>query len=1085
MRYKVIIFFFLFLVFNTSFGQSPGPMIATGVAPLDEVEQYLLPKQNNALLLEEEMARRAEGLAPHFAKAIELSISPSTHGNWEWTTDFGWVWRLRIRSAGAYSLNLGFSSYLMPSGGKLLLYDIAKEEVLGPFTPSDNEAHEQLWTPIINGEEIVLELQIPAGARPLLQLQLATVGHDFAGFHQTVVGNCHLDVICGSENGWEIIDPYRDAIQSVAVYGLGGETFCTGFLINNTQSDCRPYFITASHCGITPSNAASVVVYWNYQNSFCREPGTASNGSAGNGQLNLFNTGATYRAGYSITDFTLVELDDPVLPEANAYFAGWSRSATPPRDTAVLVHHPDGLEKRISLFFGDTYPGEWGSGNSEVTGGNHIIVPDWTFGSSEAGSSGAPLFNKAGQVSGQLHGGAAQCGNNQYDSFGAFRASWFGGNTASTSLRYWLDPYNDNPTALDGRWADACQPSISIEANTWNTCAPGALTFQLDLTSGFSGPVYLSVLGLPGTIQASFSSNPATPGGQSTLTLNINANVLPGNYDFQVIGYNGNNSAYVSASISINGGLAQQPVLQTPGNTQVGLPLSPSFAWLPISGATHYEVQISKDISFINLEENISTASINLQNIVLEELECYYWRVRGQGSCGAGPWSEIRMFHTAVAYCNFSAASTQIVPISESGITQVVSEIVVNTTGFVAGLSVTDLDISHTFIGDLSAYLISPSGTVVDLFHRPGVPGDYFGCFGHDVFLDFSDDAANHYQVFENTCNFWTTPAIEGHFKPMESLVDFTGEPVQGIWKLVVTDHWDGDGGSINGWKLDFCLSPASLPQLFYENSQIDACQNETLEFDIYVGAGFNNLVFLSAGNLPPGSQLVYSQLPALPGDQIQVSIQNLVNPGNYNFFLFAVDGSNASTANMSLTVQEAVTAPSLLTPEDNTPVLDDVLNLNWSYIASADTFTIEVATDPWFDTIAIKAKTADDYYVVQDVLPGGEYYWRVTASNRCGSAISAVYRFFVEGSATGAVQQVSDRGLLVFPNPAQDVLRLQPSLTETPFLWRLFNADGQLLLQGEAQGTTSVKVGHLPKGTYWIQVVQGNQVFSEKVILI
>lgn len=1085
MGYRVILFLFLFLIVKTSFGQSPHSMIATGVAPLEQVERYVLPKQDNAILLEAEMERRAAGLAPHFAKAVELSISPATHGNWEWTTNFGWVWRLRIRSAGAYSLNLGFASYQMPAGGKLLLYDPAQEDVLGPFTPSDNEAHDQLWTPILRGEELVLEVQIPAAARPLLQLHLTTVGHDFVGFHQVVVGNCHLDVICGSENGWDIIDPYRDAIQSVAVYGLGGETFCTGFLINNTQNDCRPYFITANHCGITPSNAASVVVYWNYQNSFCREPGSAASGNPGNGQLNLTNTGAIYRAGYSATDFTLVELDDPVLPAANAYFAGWSRSATPPQDTAVLVHHPDGLEKRISFFFGDTYPGEWGSGNSQVPAGNHIIVPDWNIGSSESGSSGAPLFNKAGQITGQLHGGGAQCGNNQYDSFGAFRASWFGGNTASTSLRYWLDPYDNNPTTLDGHWAIECQPSIVMEADTWTTCAPGQLVFELDITAGFSGQVYLIASGLPSGIQASFSSNPVQAGAQSILTLSVNAGVSPGNYSFEVLAYNGGASAYVNASISVNSGMSQAPSLQTPGNTQVGLPLTPSFSWLPIVGATHYEVQISKEMSFEHLLENISTTSNSVHNVVLEEMQCHYWRVRGLGSCGAGPWSEIRVFHTAVAYCNFLASTNQIVSISESGITQVVSEIAVGQAGFVADIALTNLDISHTYVGDLSAYLVSPSGTIVDLFHRPGVPGDYFGCFGYDLSLDFSDEAPHDYQVFENTCDFWTIPAISGHFKPMEALENFIGEPVQGTWRLVVTDHWDGDGGSINGWNLDFCLSPASLPQLFYESNHFDACQNETLEFDVYIGAGFDNPVFLSAGNLPPGSQLSYSQIPALPGDLIQVSIQNLSNPGDYNFFLYAADGPNTATANMNLAVEEMVTAPVLLTPEDNTPVLDDVLNLNWAYMASADTFIIELATDPSFDNFVVKAKTTDDYYIVQDFLAGGPYFWRVTALNRCGAATSMVYSFFMEGSSTGAHTTDIPQPLLVFPNPTQDVLYIQPSHMEIPFRWRFFNTDGQLLLQGEVQGATSVKLGHLPKGAYWMQVVQGEELFSHKVILL
>ena len=44
---------------------------------------------------------------------------------------------------------------------------------------------------------------------------------------------------------------------------------------NNTARDKRPYFVTAAHCGISTANAASLVVYWNYQNSTCRTYATS------------------------------------------------------------------------------------------------------------------------------------------------------------------------------------------------------------------------------------------------------------------------------------------------------------------------------------------------------------------------------------------------------------------------------------------------------------------------------------------------------------------------------------------------------------------------------------------------------------------------------------------------------------------------------------------------------------------------------------------------------------------------------------------------------------------------------------------
>jgi hypothetical protein len=131
---------------------------------------------------------------------------------------------------------------------------------------------------------------------------------------------------------------------------VGGIDFCSGTLINNARNDCTPYFLTAEHCSITTNNQSSVVVYWNYQNSTCREPGSNASGGIGNGLRNQFNSGAVIRADLQDSDFSLLELDDPIDPAFDLYFAGWSREFELP-DSSVCIHHPGVEEKRISFDF--------------------------------------------------------------------------------------------------------------------------------------------------------------------------------------------------------------------------------------------------------------------------------------------------------------------------------------------------------------------------------------------------------------------------------------------------------------------------------------------------------------------------------------------------------------------------------------------------------------------------------------------------------------------------------------------------------------------------------------------------------------
>ena len=189
--------------------QYPGNGIAPTRIPLLQIEKIVLEPLDNEALLQAELQSRAPGRAPHYAKPVGVDITPQTHGHWEELQDGVEVWRLRINSSGARSLNFGFLEYYMPPGGRLLVYEPGQSQVLGPFTPADNETHYQLWTPILAGDEAILEVQLPARQRKALRLRLATVNHDFLGFLEVLSGACNLDVICSASDNWPIVEPYR------------------------------------------------------------------------------------------------------------------------------------------------------------------------------------------------------------------------------------------------------------------------------------------------------------------------------------------------------------------------------------------------------------------------------------------------------------------------------------------------------------------------------------------------------------------------------------------------------------------------------------------------------------------------------------------------------------------------------------------------------------------------------------------------------------------------------------------------------------------------------------------------------------
>lgn len=386
---------------------------------------------------------RREAPGPYrFAEALTTNYTTQNSGTWTTMPDGSRLWRIRIFSENALNLNLAFTRFDLPEGAKVWLYNAAGDYVEGPYTAANRNDQGQLWTPIVPGNEVVVELYVPPGASPEPNLEIGRVNYgyrDITGMTKSggdKSGDCNIDVVCPAGNAW------RDQIRSVARYSIGGTGFCTGQLVNNTDLDFTPYFLSAFHCGVDATNAGTCVFYWNFESPHC--------GDHGGGSLADNQVGALYRAGWASSDFLLIELQNDPDPDYNVFFTGWDAGGSIP-GSSVCIHHPSADEKSISFDNDPLTSTAYFSNTADATA-NHWRVGAWDAGTTEPGSSGSCIYNTANKLCvGQLHGGLASCDDpDDPDWYGKFSVSWNGGGTAATRLRDWLNPSDDGTMQLAG-----------------------------------------------------------------------------------------------------------------------------------------------------------------------------------------------------------------------------------------------------------------------------------------------------------------------------------------------------------------------------------------------------------------------------------------------------------------------------------------------------------------------------------------------------------------------------------------------------------------------------------------------------------
>jgi hypothetical protein len=418
----------------------------------------------------EDLAREKNGELYRIGANIATDINPNYTGSWKINNDGARTWQLRVKAEGAEALSFLFSKFELFGQSTLEIRNMEGYIVHKPMTQEDVLSHRMQNAALCFGDDLVLTITEPANT------QASEILIDRIVYNYRSTGNpntskinesdpCEVNVNCSP-----VGDSWQDEKDGVArIYCVTGNMagWCTGSLINNTEQDCKPYFLTALHCGVTSSasNMNQWRFYFRYESPNCNNPNTA-------GSLDdHYITGCIRLAdsddggGETGSDFLLVKLGNNnnettvvnTLKSSSfsAYWNGW-KAASSSTQGGAGIHHPAGDIKKISTFNGSTQSTSWGS-----AGGSHWQM-SWSsnsngHGVTEGGSSGSPLFNNSGLIIGTLTGGSSYCTNQTSpDLYGKMSYHWTSNGTANNErLKPWLDPESSNLTTLNGS-SDPC-----------------------------------------------------------------------------------------------------------------------------------------------------------------------------------------------------------------------------------------------------------------------------------------------------------------------------------------------------------------------------------------------------------------------------------------------------------------------------------------------------------------------------------------------------------------------------------------------------------------------------------------------------
>lgn len=343
--------------------------------------------------------------------------------------------------------------------------------------------------------------------------------------------------------------------------------------------------------------------------------------------------------------------------------------------------------------------------------------------------------------------------------------------------------------------------AINSTSSDLTLCANQNATFTFTYTQSGTGTTTFSAAGLPSGASASFSPTSLSGNGTVTMTITGLSNVTPGEYFVGITGSNGTETETRLKSLRIYSSTFTPVSQQSPAQAQTGLSTSTILRWAAQPNAETYNVQVAMDPTFTTIAFNDTTSETQYYISGLSQQTRYYWRIIPSNRCGSATAASatVRYFDTGVITCDQTFTATDFSDASIASVANSSASVPLTITGgYTIGDLLVNLDITHTYVQDMTITLEGPAAIgspVIRLLQEPCGDNDNINC-------TFDDDGG------EPACS--GNPSISGLIAPLDQLSTLNTLPADGVWTLRVNDPWNGDGGTINAFSMNLCrITPA------------------------------------------------------------------------------------------------------------------------------------------------------------------------------------------------------------------------------------------------------------------------------------